>query len=442
MAYWALAVGVLGYLMGTAVPLIFYVIPKERARMRAANAPWISHDWKRLRSLLVLAFPLGIVMLLVSLTGNVPQYAIERSLGTQQLGVFAALSYLIVAGSTVVGALGQSAAPRLAVYFAARNFQAFWSLSRRLMAIGVALGIGGFVLARLIGGRMLSILYAPEYAAQTEVLEVLAIAAGFSFAASFAGYSMTAARKFAVQAPLFGGVLLVSVGASFGLVSEFGLMGAAFALMLTSAVQLALSLLVLKRRHDRAARTGDRLMTEKIRVLHVVGSMNRGGVETWLMHVLRNIDRERFQFDFLVHTSQPAAYDDEIRSLGGRIISCARPKIGKQYPQEFRRAVRTNGPFDVLHSHVHHFSGVTLSLGAALGIPVRIAHSHSDLSVADRAGSHRRKTYLRATEVAIARSATLKLAASEQRPRPCMARTGGWMHAAALTVGSICTVRR
>jgi len=242
-----LAVGVLGYLMGTAVPLIFYVIPKERARMRAANAPWISHDWKRLRSLLVLAFPLGIVMLLVSLTGNVPQYAIERSLGTQQLGVFAALSYLIVAGSTVVGALGQSAAPRLAVYFAARNFQAFWSLSRRLMAIGVALGIGGFVLARLIGGRMLSILYAPEYAAQTEVLEVLAIAAGFSFAASFAGYSMTAARKFAVQAPLFGGVLLVSVGASFGLVSEFGLMGAAFALMLTSAVQLALSLLVLKR---------------------------------------------------------------------------------------------------------------------------------------------------------------------------------------------------
>jgi len=155
-------------------------------------------------------------------------------------------------------------------------------------------------------------------------------------------------------------------------------------------------------------------MTEKIRVLHVVGSMNRGGVETWLMHVLRNIDRERFQFDFLVHTSQPAAYDDEIRSLGGRIISCARPKIGKQYPQEFRRAVRTNGPFDVLHSHVHHFSGVTLSLGAALGIPVRIAHSHSDLSVADRAGSHRRKTYLRATEVAIARSATLKLAASEQ----------------------------
>lgn len=242
-----LAIGVLGYLMGTAVPLIFYVIPKERAGMRAASTPWISHDWGRLRLLLTLAFPLGIVMLLVSLTGNVPQYAIERSLGTRQLGVFAALSYLTVAGSTVVGALGQSASPRLAMYFAARNFQAFWSLSGRLMTVGVALGIGGFVLARLIGGRLLSILYTPEYAAQTEVLEVLAIAAGFSFAASFAGYSMTAARKFAVQAPLSGGVLLVSLIASFALIPEFGLVGAAFALMLTSVMQLALSLLVLRR---------------------------------------------------------------------------------------------------------------------------------------------------------------------------------------------------
>ncbi|MDK2801602.1 MAG: hypothetical protein PWQ70_3221 [Clostridiales bacterium] len=28
-----------------------------------------------------------------------------------------------------------------------------------------------------------------------------------------------------------------------------------------------------------------------IRVLHVVGGMNRGGTETWLMHILRNTDR-------------------------------------------------------------------------------------------------------------------------------------------------------
>ena len=35
-----------------------------------------------------------------------------------------------------------------------------------------------------------------------------------------------------------------------------------------------------------------------IRILHAVGGMNRGGVETWLMHVLRRIDRRRFKMDF------------------------------------------------------------------------------------------------------------------------------------------------
>lgn len=242
-----LEIGVLGYLLGTTVPLLFYVVPKERIRLQSAGAPWFSHDWSQMRSLLVLSFPLGIVMLLVSLNSNVPRYVIERHLGTAQLGIYAALAYLIVAGTTVVSALGQSAAPRMAVYYADGNFHAFWSLSRRLMAIGIGLGIGGFVLVRLIGAELLTILYTAEYANYVDVMGVLALAAGVTFAASFAGYSMTAARKFAVQAPLFGGVLLVSVIGSFMLIPAFGLAGAAWSVMATSALQLVLSLLVLRR---------------------------------------------------------------------------------------------------------------------------------------------------------------------------------------------------
>ena len=63
-----------------------------------------------------------------------------------------------------------------------------------------------------------------------------------------------------------------------------------------------------------------------IRVLHVVGGMNRGGVETWLMHLLRRVDRGRLQMDFLVQTDAPCAYDAEIRDLGARIISCPEPR--------------------------------------------------------------------------------------------------------------------
>ncbi len=48
-----------------------------------------------------------------------------------------------------------------------------------------------------------------------------------------------------------------------------------------------------------------------MRILQVVGGMNRHGTETWLMNVLRSIDRTKFQMDFLVHTTEPQAYAEK-----------------------------------------------------------------------------------------------------------------------------------
>jgi glycosyltransferase involved in cell wall biosynthesis len=94
------------------------------------------------------------------------------------------------------------------------------------------------------------------------------------------------------------------------------------------------------------------------------------------MHVLRRTDRRRFQMDFLVHTARGGAYDDEIRSLGSRIIRCVEPRALWRYLPALDRVLRTYGPYDVLHSHLHRFSGVVLRMARRRGIPVRIAHSH------------------------------------------------------------------
>lgn len=150
-----------------------------------------------------------------------------------------------------------------------------------------------------------------------------------------------------------------------------------------------------------------------IRVLHVVGAMNRGGVETWLMHVLRHMDRKSLQLDFLVHTEQPAAYDTEIEALGSRIFHCPYPHNPLRYTARFLRIVKRFGPFDVLHSHVHHFSGYTLSLGRLARIPIRIAHSHSDTRLADSQAGFGRRLYLDAARRSIRANSTRGLAVSE-----------------------------
>ncbi len=114
-----------------------------------------------------------------------------------------------------------------------------------------------------------------------------------------------------------------------------------------------------------------------MRILHVLGKLDYGGVETWLVQVLRQIDRQRYQMDFLVHTTAPGMYDEEVRALGARIIPCLGPSNPLQYALNFRRVLGEYGPYDVVHSHVHHYSGYVLLLAAMAGVPVRIAHSHS-----------------------------------------------------------------
>ena len=93
------------------------------------------------------------------------------------------------------------------------------------------------------------------------------------------------------------------------------------------------------------------LLVNMIRILQCVYSMDRGGVETWLMHVLRRLDRRRYRVDFLTHTQEPGDYDDEIERLGGGIVTCCHPRHIWRYPRELKKLLRQHGPYDVVHSH-------------------------------------------------------------------------------------------
>jgi glycosyltransferase involved in cell wall biosynthesis len=153
---------------------------------------------------------------------------------------------------------------------------------------------------------------------------------------------------------------------------------------------------------------------DRVRVLHVVGGMARGGIETWLIHAMRHIDRGRFQMDFAVHTGEPCPYDEEVRALGGRILPCLRPNRPWTYAANFKRVLAAAGPYDIVHSHVHHYSGYVLRLAERAGIPVRIAHSHVDVLPQDLSPGARRRAYLTIAKRWIRRHATMGLACSGQ----------------------------
>jgi len=116
--------------------------------------------------------------------------------------------------------------------------------------------------------------------------------------------------------------------------------------------------------------------------------------------------------DFLVHTEKPCPYDDEARTLGSKIIPCLDPSKPWLYARNFKRILSEYGPYDIVHSHVHHFSGYVLYLAKQAGIPVRIAHSHNDTSSAEANAGWLRRSYLTLTEWSIAKFATIGLGCS------------------------------
>lgn len=147
------------------------------------------------------------------------------------------------------------------------------------------------------------------------------------------------------------------------------------------------------------------------RVLHVVGAMNRGGVESWLMSMLRSNERN-FDMSFLVHTQDKAAHDDEILERGASILHCPFRRDPLSYALRLREVLLTSGPFDVVHSHVHFFSGWVLAVARSAGVRRRIAHSHNDTNLVESQQGVARSLYRSGMRSLVRHNSTLGLAAS------------------------------
>ncbi|MCU7740172.1 glycosyltransferase family 1 protein [Priestia megaterium] len=119
-----------------------------------------------------------------------------------------------------------------------------------------------------------------------------------------------------------------------------------------------------------------------IRVLQVIGSMNRGGIETFLMNIYRNIDRNKVQFDFAVHTQKKCAYDDEILDLGGRIFRITpRGKNISRHNEDWNKLFKDHPEIQIVHQHVASLTYINgLKFAKKNKVKSRIIHAHNTQS--------------------------------------------------------------
>lgn len=120
------------------------------------------------------------------------------------------------------------------------------------------------------------------------------------------------------------------------------------------------------------------------RILHLVGGMDRAGLETMLMNLYRVLNREKVQFDFMCltnKTNKKYDFEDEINELGGRIYRIVSKNPIKKI-LKLKRFLSEHPEYTVVHSHTLFNSGFNLLVANYAGVPIRIAHSHSSSEVA------------------------------------------------------------
>jgi O-antigen/teichoic acid export membrane protein len=253
--------GAAGYAAAYVVVLFAYDIPKTLDLLRLASAieqfPVYAINGLRqlfpsrliLRNigrLTWLAAPAGLTLALFSLADNIPRYFIERHMGERELGLFAALSYFVLAGYMFMSALGQSAVPKLARYYATGESLAFRRLVLKVISIGIAVGLLGVLGARFVGRQLLVLVYNPEYAEHGTLLFWLMVAGVMLYVGGALGVAFTATRAFKKMPLPYFAIAIVSFVLSATLIPAYGLVGAAWVLLGVYALLCVVMILLLK----------------------------------------------------------------------------------------------------------------------------------------------------------------------------------------------------
>ena len=116
-----------------------------------------------------------------------------------------------------------------------------------------------------------------------------------------------------------------------------------------------------------------------IKILQIFTVLNKGGAETNLMNYYRNMERNEFQMDFLVHREN-GFFEQEILNSGSKIYRL--PPILPWKLKEYKRAVKDffdqHSDYDIIHGQCSELGVFIYEEAKRRNIPVIIAHAHNN----------------------------------------------------------------
>ena len=159
----------------------------------------------------------------------------------------------------------------------------------------------------------------------------------------------------------------------------------------------------------------------EFRILQIFSTLGVGGAETWLMALLRHIDKIKVDLPFKVKidicltSGKKGVFDDEASSLGASLFY---PHFSRgsllTFANQFR-SILSNGRYDVIHDHQDYMAGIHFLIGIGCLPPVRISHIHNPLlHLESYSTSYSRKITAKVGKYLLSKIATHVLGTSSQ----------------------------
>ena len=125
------------------------------------------------------------------------------------------------------------------------------------------------------------------------------------------------------------------------------------------------------------------MVSTPIRVLQIMGIVESGGVEAVILNYYRHIDKNKVQFDFVMHKGSNPNYIEEVVRMGARVyeITPYTQNIIK-FTYEIYSIIK-EGNYKIVHSNMNSLSGFPLMAACFAGAKVRILHNHTTDSEAE-----------------------------------------------------------
>ena len=114
----------------------------------------------------------------------------------------------------------------------------------------------------------------------------------------------------------------------------------------------------------------------KKKVLVLTDKLNIGGYDLVAYNFATNMDGEKFEFVFLVRGSEKGLLEDTVLEKGFRVIH--QHDETKNYFKSYLylKSLLKSERFDIVHSHLNHFSGIVMRAAYKCGVKCRVAHAH------------------------------------------------------------------